>query len=269
MANLSEGIEIIKCLSDIFCRMCKIKHIISVIHYTICGAVCFQFTHFSCDDWENIYTLSYYHHQIRSMNYHPLFRVRSWNSGVRCMPFYILMVMNYPLLFNVNYSSPVPEIRLFQNLTLKIQGQGHGRGQTHWLHLKAGIQSICLLFISWQLDHFWLRYGKFHIWPWKFKVKVMAKVKSIGHIQDLEINRYVNAFRFEATIFGWVTANSIFDLENSRSRSQRKSTKILSGNLQVKVINPTKNERNPKSCSEVVAWPKVSSGSGVWIGTKM
>ena len=33
----------------------KIKHILSVIHYTICGAVCFQFTRFPCDDWENIY----------------------------------------------------------------------------------------------------------------------------------------------------------------------------------------------------------------------
>ena len=56
--------------------VCKIKHILSVIHYTICGTVCFQFTHFSCDDWENIYTLSYYHHRIGSMNYCPLFRVR-------------------------------------------------------------------------------------------------------------------------------------------------------------------------------------------------
>ena len=56
-----------------------------VIHYTICGAVCFQFTHFSCDDWENIYTLSYYYHQTGSMNYYPLFRVRS------CMSFYILL----------------------------------------------------------------------------------------------------------------------------------------------------------------------------------
>ena len=55
----------------------KIKNILSVIHYTICGAVWFQFTPFSCDDWENIYTLSYYHHQIGSMNYYPLFRVRS------------------------------------------------------------------------------------------------------------------------------------------------------------------------------------------------
>ena len=28
----------------------KIKHILSVIHYTICGTVCFQITHFPCDD---------------------------------------------------------------------------------------------------------------------------------------------------------------------------------------------------------------------------
>ena len=38
-----------------------------------------------------IYTLSYYHHQIGSMNYYPLFRARSWSNGVRCMSFYILM----------------------------------------------------------------------------------------------------------------------------------------------------------------------------------
>ena len=69
----------------------KIRYILSVIHYTICGAACFQFTNFLCDDWENIYTLSYYHHQIGSMNYYPLFRVRSWNNGIRCMPFYILI----------------------------------------------------------------------------------------------------------------------------------------------------------------------------------
>ena len=68
----------------------KIKHIISVIHYTICGAVCFQFTHFSCDDWENIYTLSYHHPQIGSMNYYLLFRVRSWNNDFRYMFIYIL-----------------------------------------------------------------------------------------------------------------------------------------------------------------------------------
>ena len=91
-ANLSEGIEHINTCQIYFVEcVSKIKHILSVIHYTICGAVCFQFTHFSCDDWRNIYTLSYYHHQIGSMNYYPLFRVRSWNNGVRCMSFYTLI----------------------------------------------------------------------------------------------------------------------------------------------------------------------------------
>ena len=51
----SEGIELIKCLSDIIRRVCKIKHILSAIHYTMCGAVCFQFTHFLYDDWDNTY----------------------------------------------------------------------------------------------------------------------------------------------------------------------------------------------------------------------
>ena len=54
-ANLSMDIERMKCLSDIFCRVCKIKHFFSVIHYTIYGTVCFQFTHFPCDDWENLH----------------------------------------------------------------------------------------------------------------------------------------------------------------------------------------------------------------------
>ena len=90
-----------------------------------------------------------------------------------------------------------------------------------------GVQSICLLFVPWQSDHFWLRYSKFHILPWKFKVKVMAKVKPDGHIWALEFNRYACfSFRGNRTIFGWDIANSIFDLEKSRSRSRPKSTKI-------------------------------------------
>ena len=83
LANVCQ-IYFVECVS-------KIRHILSVIHYTICGAVCFQFTHFPCDDWDNIYTLSYYHHQIGNMNYYLFFRVRSWNNGVRCMSFCILM----------------------------------------------------------------------------------------------------------------------------------------------------------------------------------
>ena len=51
-AKLSDNIVLIKCLSDKFCRLCvsEIKHILWVIHFTIYGDVCFQFTHLSCDD---------------------------------------------------------------------------------------------------------------------------------------------------------------------------------------------------------------------------
>ena len=53
-ANLSEDIELACQIYFVEC-VSKIKHIFSVIHYTIYGAVCFQFTHFPCDDWENIH----------------------------------------------------------------------------------------------------------------------------------------------------------------------------------------------------------------------
>ena len=76
-------------LSSVWVRLSILSQL-SVIFYTICGAVCFQFNHFLCDDWENIYSLSYYYHEIGSMNYYPLFKVWSWNNGMRCMSFYIL-----------------------------------------------------------------------------------------------------------------------------------------------------------------------------------
>ena len=171
-----------------------------------------------------------------------------------------VMVMNdllSPHLCNVNPSHS--EIQLFQNLTMKIHGQGHVCGQKSRWHLTFNIHrsrswsrsnplvtfeawsSIDMFaFVSRQSDDFWLRCSKFHIWPWKFKViwpwkfkvKVKVKVKPDGHIWGLEFNRYVCfSFRASRTLFGWDIANSIFDLENSRSRSQRKSTKIWSGDL--------------------------------------
>ena len=110
----------------------------------------------------------------------------------------------------------------------KFKGHCHGQGQTHWSHLSPGVQSICLLFVSWQLDHFWLRYSIFHIWPWKFKVKVMTKVKAGGHFWGLEFNQNVCfSFRGNQIIFGWDIANSIFYLENSRSRSWPRSKPMV------------------------------------------
>ena len=50
-ANLPEDIELIKCLSDIYFVefVSNIKHILSAIPCTICGAVYSQCTHFPCD----------------------------------------------------------------------------------------------------------------------------------------------------------------------------------------------------------------------------
>ena len=104
--------EVIILASIVYVIRWELKQIHCKMSYTICGAVCFQFTHFCCDDWENIYTLSYYHHQILSMKYYPLFRVSSWNNGVRCMSFYILMRFNQYL-----YQ------RLFSNTSLTHWGQ--------------------------------------------------------------------------------------------------------------------------------------------------
>ena len=85
----------------------------------------------------------------------------------------------------------------------KFKGQGYGQGQTHWSHLRHGIQSICLLFILWQSDHFWLRYRKFHIWPWKFKVKVTAKVKPDGQIWGLGVVQSIVSWQSDQFWLGY------------------------------------------------------------------
>ena len=70
--------------------MSKIKHVVSVTHCTIYVAVSFQFTHVPCDDWDNKCFVLLSSSKWK-LNYCPLFMVRSWNSGMRCMSLYILM----------------------------------------------------------------------------------------------------------------------------------------------------------------------------------
>ena len=88
--DLSDGIGLPKCLLGTFCLKCvfKIKKISSIIFNAINGDMRFQLTH-SCYDCENACTLCYYHHQIGSMTHLALFRVKSWNNGMRFMSFYI------------------------------------------------------------------------------------------------------------------------------------------------------------------------------------
>ena len=111
-----------------------------------------------------------------------------------------------------------------QNSNIKVMAKVKPIGHIWGLELK----SICLVFVSWQSGHFWLRYIKFHISPWKFKVKVTAKVKSDGYILGQGFNRCV-CFSFcgNQTIFGRDIANYIFDLKNPRSRSCPRSNPMV------------------------------------------
>ena len=61
---------------------------LSFMEYT--GLCVFSLTYDHC---ENTCTLSYYHHQIGSMSHLSLYRVRSWNNGMHCMSFYILIAI--------------------------------------------------------------------------------------------------------------------------------------------------------------------------------
>ena len=70
----------------------------------------------------------------------------------------------------------IPEIQHFQNLTLKIQGQGHGWGG-HWKsQSRCNTLSTHIPFVPCQSAIPLLRYDFFKIWPWKSKVKVMGEV---------------------------------------------------------------------------------------------
>ena len=99
------------------------------------------------------------------------------------------MVINYllqPPLFNVNrpshsatygyfkiwpWKSMVNAMCVVKGLghiwPWKLKYQGHRQGQSWWSHLRPKVQSIGLLFVSWQSHHFGLRYSTLHIWPWK------------------------------------------------------------------------------------------------------
>ena len=73
--------------------------------------------------------------------------------------------------------------------------------------------------------------GNLTIFGWDIensRSTAMAKVKPDGHIWALEFNRYVCcSFHGNRTIFGWDIANSLFDLENSRSRSWPRSNPMV------------------------------------------
>ena len=129
--------------------------------------VCFQFTHFSCDDWEHIYTLSYYHHQIGSMNFYPLFRVRSWNNV------FLYSYVNNFISNMVRFGAFKWQYQVFRHFikginSLHNSARPHGKINNHPLfpHPKAKKAAYWVIVIP----HFKLKCSyTFHNW-WKSKL---------------------------------------------------------------------------------------------------
>ena len=61
---------------------------------------------------------------------------------------------------------PIPELQQFQYFTLKIQGQGHGWGQSLKSQCESNILSTHIPFVPCQSDIPFLRYDFLKIWPW-------------------------------------------------------------------------------------------------------
>ena len=115
---------------------------------------------------------------------------------------------------------PIPEIQHFQNLTLRIQGQGHGWGEGWKSQHGSNIISTHIFFVPCQSAIPLLRYNFFKIWPWKSKVKVMVEVKVESYKVGVTFYRLTSlSFHVSRPSHSWDTAFSKFDLENQRPRS--------------------------------------------------
>ena len=115
-------------------------------------------------------------------------------------------------------SCPIPEIRLFQTLTLKLQGQGHGCGQRAKSYSWPSILLTRFLLISHQSDQQSLRYSYFEIWPWniqgqghewgqRLRSHIIPSIQ-LMHFFFIHINR---------TNHSWDMAKIVFDLERGKS----------------------------------------------------
>ena len=82
-----------------------------------------------------------------------------------------VMVMNgwLTFFFSLSIGRPIPEMKLFQTLTLKLQGQGHGCGQRARSYNRPNIILTHFLFISHQSDQQFRGWSYFEILPWNIQ----------------------------------------------------------------------------------------------------
>ena len=164
-----------------------------------------------------------------------ILKIWPWKSRVKVMGEVTVQSHNVGLAsyrltslsFHVNLRSHscILEMQHFQNLTLKIKGQGHGWGHSSKSQCGSNILSTHIPFVPCQSALPFLRYSIFKIWPWKSMAKVMGEVTVQSHNVGLTSYRLTSLlFHVNRASHSWVMTFSKFDLENQRSRSQSKVT---------------------------------------------
>ena len=104
----------------------------------------------------------------------------------------------------MSISHPIPQIRLFQTLALKLQGQGHRSSQRARPYIQPSIQLTYFLFVSHQSDsNSWdTDILKFDFE--KSKVKVTGEIEGQDHIVHPVSNRRTSfSFHISQTNHSW------------------------------------------------------------------
>ena len=90
-------------------------------------------------------------------------RSRSWVRWTLKVTTWLQHSIDSHPFHSMSIGHPIPEIRLFQNLTLKIQGQGHGWGERWKSQSGCNILSTHMHFVPCQPALPFLRYSIFKI----------------------------------------------------------------------------------------------------------
>ena len=115
---------------------------------------------------------------------------------------------------------PIPELRLFQNLTLKIKGQGHGWGHSSKSQGGSNILSAHIPFIPCQTGIPFLSYDFFE----NLTLKIKGQGHEWGHSSKWQCGSNILSIHIpfvpcQSALPSWDTVFSKFDLENQGSRS--------------------------------------------------
>ena len=148
---------------------------------------------------------------------------------------------------------PILELRLFQSLTLKIKGEGHGWGG-HWKsQCGSSIVSTHILLVPCQLALPFLRYRIFKVCPSKWWVKVMGEVTVQSH------NVGLTSYRFTPLSFH---VNQHFQNLTLKIKGQGQMTLMLH-NYRSRQFHRTSNGINPSSRFKDIGSAK-SGPSAAW-----